>query len=38
LVEKMTGELYDRQGLDVSEEAVKDIIEKGQRRKRKVAI
>jgi len=36
--EKMTSELYDREGLDADEARVKEVIEKGQRRKRKVAI
>lgn len=36
--EKMTSELYDREGLDADETRVKEVLEKGARRKRKVAI
>ena len=36
--EKMTSELYDRQGFDADEQRIKEVLEKGQRRKRKVVI
>lgn len=36
--EKMTSELYDREGLDADEARVKEVLEKGARRKRKVVI
>lgn len=36
--EKMTSDLYDREGFDADEARVKEVLDKGQRRKRKVAI
>ncbi|UZJ54677.1 hypothetical protein CBS101457_003997 [Exobasidium rhododendri] len=38
LEDKLTGELYERQGFDIDEGKVKEILDKNQRRKRKVFI